>query len=269
MTTTTHTYVSDKTAPRPRAPRFAFPVIDRVIGAQPTRVLGIDSQTPTVVRLRLERPVGYKFEASQHALLRVRTSKGPDLRPLSLAGAPESDHLEFATRRGASAFKHALLALRPGDMVKVSRPMGGIRYDASRPAVFIAGGIGITPVRSLLLDTEMATADAPVRLLFSNHTADEIPFVEELTALVQKRESLTITWVLTSPSPVSLPGPVHAGRLTAELLHQHAAELPDALFYLTGPAGMVHDVDVMLRDAGVARCRIQAIAQGYRAGRSR
>ena len=90
MTTTTHTYVPERTAPAPgpRAPRFAFPVIDRVIGARATRVLGIDSQTPSVVRLRLERPMGYQFEASQHALLRVSTSMGPDLRPLSLAGAP-------------------------------------------------------------------------------------------------------------------------------------------------------------------------------------
>jgi glutamate-1-semialdehyde 2,1-aminomutase len=62
MTTTTHTYVPERTAPAPgpRAPRFAFPVIDRVIGAQATRVLGVDSQTPTVVRLRLERPMGYQ-----------------------------------------------------------------------------------------------------------------------------------------------------------------------------------------------------------------
>jgi ferredoxin-NADP reductase len=271
MTTTAHTYVPERTAPAPgpRAPRFAFPVIDRVIGAQATRVLGVDSQTPTGVRLRLERPMGYQSKASQHALLRVSTSMGPDLRPLSLAGAPEGDHLEFATRRGTSAFKEAVLALRPGDMVKVSRPMGGLRYDASRPAVFIAGGIGITPVRSLLLDAGMVAAKAPVRLLFSNHTADEIAFVNELTALVDERENLMITWVLTSPSPARLPGPVHAGRLTAELLHQHAAELPDALFYLTGPAAMVHDVHVTLRSVGVARRRIQTIAQGYRPSRLR
>ena len=78
----------ETTAPAagPRAPRFAFPVIDRVVGAQESRVLGCDALTPTIVRLRLERPSGYEFRASQHALLGLSTKQGPDLRPLSLAG---------------------------------------------------------------------------------------------------------------------------------------------------------------------------------------
>jgi ferredoxin-NADP reductase len=256
----------EATAPTrgPRAPKFAFPVIDRIIGARLTRVLAVDAQTPTIVRLQLERPADYRFRASQHALLRVSTKQGPDLRPLSLAGAPDSHHLEFATRAGTSAFKHAVFALRPGDFVQVSRPMGGLSYDPTRPAVFVAGGIGITPVRSLLLSAETATAQAPIRLLFSNHAAVEIPFADELAAVAGQRQNLSITWVLTSPSAVALPGPVHGGRLSAELLHEHAAELPDAVFYVTGPAAMVSDVIAMLRGVGVTRNQIRALAQGYR-----
>jgi len=248
----------------PRAPRFAFPVIDRIVGAKAARVLGLDAQTPTIIRLRLERPAGYRFRASQHALLRVSTELGPDLRPLSLAGAPDADHLEFATRAGTSAFKQAVLGLRPGDLVQVSRPMGGLTYDPARPAVFVVGGIGITPVRSLLLATETSTAPAPIRLLFSNHAAEEIPFADELAAISGQRPNVSITWVLTSPSAVALPGPVHGGRLTEELLHQQVAELPEALFYVTGPAVMVSDVSTMLRRIGVARNRIRCVAQGYR-----
>jgi len=250
--------------PGPRAPRFAFPVIDRIVGAEATPVLGLDAQTPSIVRLRLERPAGYQFRASQHALLRLSTEQGPDLRPLSLAAAPGSDHLEFATRAGPSAFKQALFDVRPGDIVKVSRPMGGLAYDPTRPAVFIAGGIGITPVRSLLFATETATTRSPIRLLFSNHAAEEIPFADELAAISEQRENLSITWVLTSPSAVALPGPVHGGRLSEDLLRRQAAELPGALFYVTGPAAMVSDVRAMLRDIGMPRSRIRCVAQGYR-----
>jgi Na+-transporting NADH:ubiquinone oxidoreductase subunit NqrF len=63
---------------------------------------------------------------------------------------------------------------------------------------------------------------------------------------------------------VALPGPVHGGRLSAELLHEHAAELPEAVFYVTGPAVMVSDVIAMLRGVGVTRHQIRALAQGYR-----
>jgi ferredoxin-NADP reductase len=265
MTSTNHMGLpTTAPAPGPRAPKFAFPLIDRVVGAQVTRVLGLDALTPTIVRLRLERPAGYEFRASQHALLRLSTNQGPDLRPLSLAGGPDSDHLEFATRAGTSAFKQAMLALRPGDRVKVSRPMGGLAHDSTRAAVLIVGGIGITPVRSLLLAPETSTTQAPVRLLFCNHAAEEIPFADELAALYYQRENLSVTWVLTFPSELALPGPVHGGRLTEELLHQHAAELPDAVFYVTGPATMVSDVHAMLRNIGVRRGQIRSVAQGYR-----
>jgi hypothetical protein len=113
--TTTVRQVQETTAPAPgpRAPKIAFPVIDRIVGAKVARVLALDAQTPTIVRLQLERPEGYQFQAGEYALLRVNTSRGPDLRPLSLAGAPDSDQLEFATRAGTSAFKQAVLALRP------------------------------------------------------------------------------------------------------------------------------------------------------------
>ena len=87
-------------APGPRAPRFAFPVIDRVVGAQESRVLGCDALTPTIVRLRLERPSGYEFRASQHALLGLSTKQGPDLRPLSLAGAPLPSQARCSTSPG-------------------------------------------------------------------------------------------------------------------------------------------------------------------------
>jgi ferredoxin-NADP reductase len=248
----------------PVAPRFAFPVIDRFVRARPARVLALEAETATIRRLRIERPAGYRFSAGQHALLRLGTEQGPDLRPLSLAGPPEGNTMEFATRTGTSAFKQAFVSLRPGDHVLVSRPMGGLAYDAARPAVFIAGGIGITPLRSLLLADDQHAEGAEVRLLFSNRSADEIPFFEELSTLPRRRPDLSITWILTAPPVGVLPVPVHVGRISADLLQLQAAELPDALFYVTGPAAMVSDLRTMLRSIGVARRRIRYVAQGYR-----
>jgi ferredoxin-NADP reductase len=248
----------------PIAPRFAFPVIDRLVGARPTRVVALGTETATIHRLQLERPEGYRYSAGQHALLRLATEQGPDLRPLSLAAPPDTDHLEFATRAGTSAFKRAFLALRPGDQVLVSRPMGGFAYDAARPAVFVAGGIGITPLRSLLLSGGAHASGAEARLLFSNRSADEIPFLEELSTLQRSRPELSITWIVSSPTAGASPLPAHIGRISAELLQAQATDLPDALFYVTGPAAMVSHVRAMLLGIGVARSRIRHIAQGYR-----
>ena len=128
----------------PVARRFAFPLVDRVVGARPATVLDLRAETPTIVRLRLERPAGFDHHAGQHAVLRLQTDEGPDLRPLSIASPPHADELEFATRIGPSAYKRAFAALEPGDRVKVSRPMGssgtrppgghGVRWDRDHTA---------------------------------------------------------------------------------------------------------------------------------------
>ena len=79
----------ERTAPRARnpiAPGFAFPIIDRVVGARPTRVLGIDTLTPTVHRLRIERPDGYRFRAGQHALVAINMDAHAVQRRVELPG---------------------------------------------------------------------------------------------------------------------------------------------------------------------------------------
>ncbi len=235
----------------PLAPPAMIAVLDRVLGARSTTVMDLRAETPTIVSLRLERPLGFWYRAGQFAILRLSTPAGPDLRPLSFASPPHEDHLRFATRRGFSAFKEALLALRPGDQVKVSRAMGSLRLDPTRPAVLVAGGIGAAPMLSMAAAASTGHSAAPLRLLMSNRTADEIPFRQELEHLSGVHPDMRVTWLVTS----------EAGRITAEHIRRYADELPDAVYYVTGPASLVTDVVGMLRDSGVRRSRIRLSKQ--------
>ena len=245
----------------PLAPRPVVRILDAVLRARQTTVLGVRALTPTIISVRLERPEGYTYESGQFALLRVATSDGPDFRPLSIASAPHENHLEFATRLGFSSFKRALSALESGNAVKVLRPIGSLRLDSSRPAVLIAGGIGITPVRSLLVSGLSNGFDQPIRLIYSNRTIDEIAYRSELQSLSEQYQGFDITWVLTDRAPVPrLPG-VHSGRIDEELLRQHVAELQDSNFYVTGPALMVADIARLLKKIGVSKHRIRASRQ--------
>ncbi len=245
----------------PVAPRFAFPVIDRVLGARPATVLGLRTETPTILRLWLERPDGFEHRAGQHAVLRLQTDLGPDLRPFSIASPPDADQLEFATRIGTSTYKRTFATLHSGERVKVSRPMGSFRFDPSRPAVMVAGGIGITPLRSMLADAIASGHAPPIRLLFSNRTAEEIPFRVELEALALAHRDLHITWVLSASTTGAPSGDVVAGRITVEHLRAQLRELPDAVFYVTGPAVMVNDFAGSLRDIGVHRSQLRQSKQ--------
>ena len=235
----------------PLAPPGMVAVLDRLLRFRPATVADLRAETPTIVSLRLERPLGFLYRAGQFALLRLSTASGPDLRPLSLASEPHQSELRFATRRGPSDFKQALLQLRPGDEVRVSRPMGSLRLDVARPAVLVAGGIGAAPMLSMAAAASTDAADAPLRLLISNRTVEETPFRQELADLSRIHRDMRITWVVTSES----------GRITSEELRRHADELPDAVFYVTGPAAMVTDVVATLRGTGVPRGRIRLSKQ--------
>ena len=245
----------------PVAPRFAFLFIDRLLGAVPTTVVDVRAETPTILRLRLKRPTGFQPRAGQFAVLRLRTEQGPDLRPLSIASPPGADELEFATRVGPSAYKAAFAALQHGVQVKVSRPIGSFRLDASRPAVMVAGGIGITPLRSMLAAATAEGHTAPIRLLFSNHTAEEIPFRRELEELARAHRDLHITWVLSTSTAGAPPGDVVAGRITVDRLRAQLRQLPEAVFYVTGPAVMVDNLTRALRGIGVGRSQLRRSKQ--------
>ncbi len=245
----------------PVPPRFAVPLIDLALSARPARVLAVRAETPTIVALQLARPDAFHHRAGQHAVLRVDTDQGPDLRPLSIASAPSADVVEFATRVGPSAFKRAVVSLRPGDTVKVSRPMGRLRLHSARPAIVVAGGIGITPARSMLTDAAHTHRTAPVRLLYSNTSAEEIAFRTDLERLATQLPDLRITWLLTRSVADAPAGEVVPGRIGADLLERHLRELADAVVYVTGPAAMVDDVTTLLRGLGVPRSRVRAARQ--------
>jgi ferredoxin-NADP reductase len=248
----------------PLAPAFAFPVIDLLTGMREARVLAVTDETPTIRAIRIEPSSGYRFRAGQHALLRLDTGAGPDMRPLSIASAPSEGVLEFATRVGPSAFKRAFFDLRPGDRVKVSRPMGRWTIDATAPAVVLGGGIGITPVKSVLTEAAMER-QLPVRLVLSNRCAAEIPFATELTALTRRAPRVSVAWHLTESSHGAPDGEVYGGRIDrAAVEREVAASDPGAVFYVTGPDAMVRSVAGFLAEAGVPSSRVRPLAQGYR-----
>lgn len=246
----------------PLASAFAFPVIDRFLHARAGAVAGLRHETRTIVSVEVERPAGFRYHPGQYAMLRLETEEGPDMRPLSITSAPHDDSLEFATRSGPSAFKRALLALRPGAAVKVSRPMGSFHFERSRPAIMVTGGIGITPLRSMLRDAAATGHDRPIRLLYGNRGVDEIAYRHELEQLAASDALLQITWALSGPAGFTpAAGEVHMGRIDESLLRRHLEELPDAIVYLTGPAAMVTDIRAVLRQLRLPRRRLRTSAQ--------
>jgi ferredoxin-NADP reductase len=97
------------------------------------------------------------------------------------------------------AFKRAFAALQPGDTVVVQGPLGHDLLDAARPAVLVAGGIGITPLKGMAEYAVDRKLSIPVRLVYSSRTVEEIVYREELEALERSNPGFHVLHTLTSP----------------------------------------------------------------------
>ncbi len=111
---------------------------------------------------RFEKPPGWSFEAGQFIDLTLIDPPESDAegntRSFTIASAPEEEGIMVATRMRDSAFKRMLERAPTGTEVRIEGPFGRLTLhkDASRPAVFLAGGIGITPFRSILVHAARA-----------------------------------------------------------------------------------------------------------------
>jgi ferredoxin-NADP reductase len=166
-----------------------------------TRVVRSRPLTPTTHGIELEKPATFTFQPTQFTFLQLDTPYGVDVRQMSLATSPTRSHLEYGVRLSDSAFKHAFAALQPGDPVVVQGPLGHYILDASRPAVLVAGGIGITPLKGMTEYAADRQLQIPVRLLYSNRTVEEIAYREELEALERSNPNFHVFHTLTRTEP--------------------------------------------------------------------
>jgi ferredoxin-NADP reductase len=129
--------------------------------------------------------------------------------------------------------------LQPGEEVEADGPEGDfVVEDESRNYIFVAGGIGITPFRSILKEADVQGKQLNVNLLYANRDQN-IPFKEELESFAANNPNLKIEYVIQPDS------------LTAKMIKEHADAAKDALIYLSGPEPMVKSFAAELKDLGV------------------
>ncbi len=179
-------------------------------------------------------------------------------RYFTIASSPTESTVRLGVRisESKSTFKRALKDMQIGDVVSASSLAGDfvLPEDAKKKLVFIAGGIGITPFRSMvqyLMDTKDAR---PVTLLYSNKTASEIAYKSIFDAATQTIGMKTVYALTAEPNPV--PG-TYAGKIDSTLIAREIPDYKDRTFYISGPHGMVTAFEKILHNMGVSRFRIK------------
>jgi len=181
--------------------------------------------------------------------------KGPR-RHISVVTSPnERGVLGLCTRLRDSAFKRSLAELPVGAEVEVEQPKGDfvLPEENDPPYVFLAGGIGITVFRSMLLWIVEEQLPCRVTLVYSNRDRESTAFLRELGELASAHDNIEL--VLTMTDDEGWEG--ESRRIGPELLRDHLdGDLAGYRYLLAGPPGMVDGVTEELREAGIPEERI-------------
>lgn len=178
-------------------------------------------------------------------------------RPFTIASAPGEQAVRLGVKFYAqpSAFKRSLLNLRPGDTVYASHVSGSFTLpsDPAEKLVFIAGGIGITPFRSMIQDLVDCDDPRPVVLFYGNNRSDEIAYSDVFDNAERKLGIRTVYAVRDDPGPGSN---MHKGYIDARMIASEVPDFKQRTFYISGPRAMVLNFRAVLKELGIARSRI-------------
>lgn len=169
----------------------------------------------------------------------------------SIALAPEEcgSHLELGIKLHGDFTKRAS-KLMPDDVVGIQGPFGVFVLPAGEnPLVMFAGGIGITPLRSMIRSLKCAGSTRPVTLFYSNKYAEESPYLEEFLSLAKTESWLRFIPILTQQAPTDWIG--ERGRLDRAMLERYAVIDPGSTYLMCGPKPFMEHIRGHLRDAGI------------------
>jgi ferredoxin-NADP reductase len=148
--------------------------------------------------------------------------------------------------------------MAPGTTVTLGQPLGALTLpeNTATPLAFLAGGVGITPFRSMCRYATDAATSHQITLFYSNRTPEETPFLDELTAMPERNNRLRVVATMTRAGEGSKWSGL-TGRLGAEMIKGHFSAWESAQYYIAGPPVMADAMKQTLEEMHIPRERIK------------
>ena len=220
-----------------------------------TRVIEVIQRTPDVKSVRFEKPHGFSYLAGQYVVLTLGDSSGPMKKPFTLSSSPTEGFLEITKKLTGHPFSNALADLKPGDQVSINGPYGEFTFQEEYTNIgMLSGGIGITPLRSMIKYLVDKKPSANIILLYSNSSENDIAFKEELEDAQRKNPNIKIIDTITRPGP-DWKGVT--GRINAEMVKKFIPDFRERTFFTCGPLKMVDAMVSLLKELEVPEEQIK------------
>ncbi len=211
------------------------------------RIKNIHKNTETTFSLIFEKPEVFDFYPGQYLDMELPvTDPNSNSRTFTISSSPTEPFLMITTRKGISPFKKFMEKLQEGTTITTSHPVGTFILDESEPAIFLAGGIGITPFRSIIKYSVDKKLKTPMTLVYSN-SDDNFLFKDELNLWQKQLHGLKVIYYQTSIK----------GRLDITKLDAAVQRSVTDIFYLAGPPSLVDDFEKILLQLGIDSVNIR------------
>jgi ferredoxin-NADP reductase len=203
------------------------------------------------------KPSRFDFKPGQSADLTLSSPPETDpegnTRTFSIASSPFENHLMFATRMRDTAFKRSMKKVPLGTEVKIESPMGSfmLHKNSAKPAVFLAGGIGITPFVSIVRQADHDRLPHKLHLFYSNRRPEDVHFLEALQMLEKSNPNFQLVSTMTAMPQSKREWTGETGLINQEMLSRHLTNLQGPIYYIAGPPAMVAGLRKMLVGANV------------------
>lgn len=210
-------------------------------------------EAPNISTFYFRPERSFSYVAGQYAELTLKHKNADnrgESRRFTLSSSPTDELVSITNKfsdKDGSSFKRALSELKPGDTLLMSEPMGDfvLPKDRTKPLIFVAGGIGITPFRSMIAWLLAEGEKRPIELFYGVRSEAEI-----LSRPMFENAMDKMTILISNPSSAWTG---ERGYLTAKHIVESNMMGSDSLIYLSGPEAMVTGIQKELIALGVQR----------------
>ena len=253
-------------------PGPAVPVTGRWSGR--LRVARVFQETPDVKTFRLMNPLGgvlpFTYMPGQFLTLTVLTDGKPVNRLYTIASSPtQHDYAEVTIKHEEGGVVSGYLhdQVKEGDLLDCSGPSGSFIFTGRecKCILLIGGGVGITPLMSVLRYLTDRAWTGDIYLLYGVHAPKDVIFREELEYLQRRHPNLRVVVTVSHPEGTDWAG--QTGRVTKELIANSVPDLASRYVHLCGPVPLMEAVKKALAELGVPADRVKAEAFGPALGR--
>ncbi len=228
-----------------------------------TSVTQVLLRTKDVLSVRFARPEGFDYLSGQYMFITLGSKDEQKItKHLTISSSPTEDFLEITKKLTGHEFSNALGTVKAGDIVMIRGPYGNFTFHGEHDkACMISGGIGITPLRSMIRYSTDKGLSADIVLLYSNSHEDDIVFEDDLESMAKQNPNLKIVNTITRPSP-AWKG--LTGRINRDMIVREVPDYADRIFFTSGPRKMVDAILALLKDLGLPENQIkQEYFPGY------